>query len=164
VVIKQAAHPTHPCCRAVMGSLAFTATVLPVKPFRGGCSDAARFHKLCWAQKYTRYRSFQSRLVFVPPILQFEDVLLVSWHLSHDRLSRLGPPSVGVARGPLQRNQHILPICLKIRDARDPSHICHRSKTPVAVYQVLLTSLVPIRNGAPSVHRNARCDLISSER
>jgi hypothetical protein len=27
-----------------MGSLAFTATVLPVKPFRGGCSDAARYH------------------------------------------------------------------------------------------------------------------------
>jgi hypothetical protein len=63
---------------------------------------------LYWAQKHTRYRSFRNRLVFVPPILQFEDVLLVNWHLSHDRLSRLDPPNVGVARCPLHtQSAHI---------------------------------------------------------
>ena len=63
---------------------------------------------LYWAQKYTRYRSFQNRLVFVLPILQFEDALLVSWHLGHDRLSRSGPPNVVVARFPLHtQSAHI---------------------------------------------------------
>jgi MT-A70 len=63
---------------------------------------------LYWAQKYTQYQSFQNRLGSVLPILQFEDALLVGWHLSHDRLSRLGPPNVGVARFPLHtQSKHI---------------------------------------------------------
>jgi hypothetical protein len=115
-----------------------------------------------WAQRYTRCRSFQNRLEFVLPILQFEDALLVSWHLGHDRLSRLGPPNVVAARFLSIRDQHILPICWKIRVARDPSHICHRSKTPIS-----LSSPVDLDSSYTQlclpVRCSARCDLIQPE-